>query len=168
MLRPTVSLGAKHHLGPKTRFLLLSDSCRFVDVGRPFWREDGSVVYNCCWASPAQSFLGLSPAGLLTIFYCVRFETLPTWRTRSPYLYLPGTGWSSYVPRNWVPFSSPPTTRWAIVEVFEPASMRGETLNRVSVTLRMAAYRKSVRLGAKPLEAHDQRSFYFATEPLRS
>jgi hypothetical protein len=21
------------------------------------WREDGSVVYNCCWASPAQSFL---------------------------------------------------------------------------------------------------------------
>jgi hypothetical protein len=43
------------HLGPKTRFLLLSDSCGFVDVGRFPWREDASVVYNCCWPSPAQS-----------------------------------------------------------------------------------------------------------------
>jgi hypothetical protein len=37
MLRPTVSrpfdLGIKPHLGPKTRSLLLSDSCGFVDVG---------------------------------------------------------------------------------------------------------------------------------------
>jgi hypothetical protein len=31
------------HLGPKTRFLLLSDGCGFVDVGRPFWWEEGSV-----------------------------------------------------------------------------------------------------------------------------
>jgi hypothetical protein len=23
---------------------------------RFLWREDGSVVYNCCWSSPAQSF----------------------------------------------------------------------------------------------------------------
>jgi hypothetical protein len=29
------------HLGLTTRFLLLSDSCRFVDVGRSLWREDG-------------------------------------------------------------------------------------------------------------------------------
>jgi hypothetical protein len=27
----------------------------------------------------------------------------------SPYLYPPGTGWPSYTPRHWVPFSSPPT-----------------------------------------------------------
>jgi hypothetical protein len=30
-----------------------------------------SVVFSCCWASPAESFSGLSPAGLLTIFYCL-------------------------------------------------------------------------------------------------
>jgi hypothetical protein len=29
----------------------------------------GLVVYNCCWSSPAQSFSGLSPAGLMTTFY---------------------------------------------------------------------------------------------------
>jgi hypothetical protein len=63
------------HLGLTTRFLLLSDSCGFVDVGRPLWREDGSVVCNCCWTSPAQSFPDPSPVGLVTIFYCIRFET---------------------------------------------------------------------------------------------
>jgi hypothetical protein len=82
---------------------------------------DDSIVYNCCWPSPAQSFPGLNPAGLMTIFYCLRFESLPTWRDMSPYLYPPGTGWPSYTPRHWVPFSSPPTTRRATVEVFEPA-----------------------------------------------
>jgi hypothetical protein len=40
----------------------------------------------------------------------------------SPYLYPPGTGWPSYIPRHWVPFSSPPTTRSTVVEVFEPVS----------------------------------------------
>jgi hypothetical protein len=33
-------------------------------------------------------------------------------------------------------------------------------------TLRLGVYHQSVRVGAKPLEAHDQR--YFSTEPLRS
>jgi hypothetical protein len=47
-----------------------------------------------------------------------------TWRARSPELYPPGTGWPSYTPRHWVPFSSPPTTRRARGEVFEPASKR--------------------------------------------
>jgi hypothetical protein len=46
-----------------------------------------------------------------------RFEIPPTWRTRSPYLYSPGTGWPGYTHRNWVPFSSFPTTRRATVEV---------------------------------------------------
>jgi hypothetical protein len=60
--------------------------------------------------------------GLVTKFYCLRFESPPTWRARPPYLYPPGTGWPSYTPRHWVPFSSPPTTRRAAVAVFEPAS----------------------------------------------
>jgi hypothetical protein len=38
-------------------------------------RQDGSVVYNCCWLSPAQPFSDPSPMGLATIFYCLRFET---------------------------------------------------------------------------------------------
>jgi hypothetical protein len=72
------------HFGPKTRFLLLSERCGFVDVGRPLWREDWSVVYNCCCPSPAQSLSGASPAGLMPIFYCLRFEVPPTRRARVP------------------------------------------------------------------------------------
>jgi hypothetical protein len=58
-------------------------------VERLLWREDGSDICNCCWLSPAQSFSGPSPAGLV-IFYCL--TTSQTWRTRFPYLYPPGTG----------------------------------------------------------------------------
>jgi hypothetical protein len=68
--------------------------------------------------------LGSKSCGTHDIFYCLKFETPPTWRARSPYLYPPGIGWPSYTPRHWVPFSSPPTTRRAMVEEFEPASTR--------------------------------------------
>jgi hypothetical protein len=30
---------------------------------------------HCCWSSPAQSFSGPTPAGLVTTFYCLKFET---------------------------------------------------------------------------------------------
>jgi hypothetical protein len=46
----------------------------FIEVGRPLWWEDGSVLYNCCWSSPAQSFSGPNPVGVATIFYCLRYE----------------------------------------------------------------------------------------------
>jgi hypothetical protein len=45
------------------------------------------------------------------------FETPQTWRTRSPYLYSPGTGWPSYTPGHWVPFPSPLMTCRGTVEV---------------------------------------------------
>jgi hypothetical protein len=66
---------------------------------------------------PAQLFSGPSPAGPMTIFYCLRFYTHQTWRARSR-IYTPGIRW------HWVPFSSPLTTGRATVEVFEPASTR--------------------------------------------
>jgi hypothetical protein len=47
------------------------DSYGLVLVGRPLWRQDGSVFYICCWPLPAQSFFGPSPLGLATIFYWV-------------------------------------------------------------------------------------------------
>jgi hypothetical protein len=53
----------------------LCDSCGFVGLGRPLWREDGSVDCTCYWPSPGQSFSGPSPVGLVALFYCLRFET---------------------------------------------------------------------------------------------
>jgi hypothetical protein len=44
-------------------------------MGRPLWREDGSVICICCWSLTAQSISGQSHLGLVTIFYCLRFQT---------------------------------------------------------------------------------------------
>jgi hypothetical protein len=61
----SVSLGVEPRLGLMTRYLLLFVIYGLVSVGRPLWREDGSVFCTCCWPLPAQSFLGPSPLGLL-------------------------------------------------------------------------------------------------------
>jgi hypothetical protein len=102
MLRPIVSrpvrIGVKHHLGLTTRFLLLSDSYGFAGVGRSLWREDGFVVYSCCWPSPAQSFSGPSPVGLATKFYCLQIWGFPSCRLQR----LAGLRWR---------YSTPASTR---------------------------------------------------------
>jgi hypothetical protein len=40
--------------------------------------------------------------GPVTIFNCLRLETLPNWKFRSSYLYPLGTEWPSYTSRYWV------------------------------------------------------------------
>jgi hypothetical protein len=59
-------------LGPATNFFhsqFLFDSFGFIDVGRPLWREVGSVLFSFCRSSPAQHFSDLSPTGLMSIVY---------------------------------------------------------------------------------------------------
>jgi hypothetical protein len=53
-----------------------------------------------------------------------------------------------------------------MVEVFDPVSTRELNYqSKFKVTLRLAVYRQSVRLGVKPLETHDQ--IFFSAELLR-
>jgi hypothetical protein len=61
--------------GAHGQILITLWQLRSCFVGCPLWPEDGSVFCICCWPLPAQSFLGPSPLGLETIFYCLRFET---------------------------------------------------------------------------------------------
>jgi hypothetical protein len=67
-----------------------------------------------------QSFSCPSPAGPMTVFYSLRFETPPTWKP-GPRIYIPqGQGGPVKLPGtgfHWIPFLSPPTTRWDDVAI---------------------------------------------------
>jgi hypothetical protein len=47
----------------------------FITVRQSSLIRGRCVIYNCCWLSPAQSFWGLSPMELMTVFYCLMFQT---------------------------------------------------------------------------------------------
>jgi hypothetical protein len=103
--------------GAQEQILLLSDSCEF-------WRGASSLArrrvcrLHLLLVLVNAVILGYESSGIHDHTLLSQIRDSPTWRTRSPYLYLPGTEWPSYTPRHWFPFSSPPTTRRAAVEVF--------------------------------------------------
>jgi hypothetical protein len=107
-------------------------------IGLKFTR---TIASGPCQSNP-------SPAELRP-YFTVSFETPPTLRARSPYLYSPGTGWSSYTPGHWVTFSS-------------LLRLAGQHWVKVKVTLRLTVSRP-VRLGVRrPSGTHDQ--FFFLLE----
>jgi hypothetical protein len=99
---------------------------RYFRVQSCFITDDQSV--NIFWSEHPcgtcnqillpVSMLMSEICGLVSLgcpYFTVSSETPPTWRVRLPYLYPPGTGWSSYTSGHWVPFM--PTLR-ATVKVF--------------------------------------------------
>jgi hypothetical protein len=71
----SVNIVVEPHLGLMTRYIFLSDNYCLAFLGRPLWREDGSVFCLYSWPRPVPTFSTQSPMGLATVFYCLRFET---------------------------------------------------------------------------------------------
>jgi hypothetical protein len=84
---------------------------RHFIMGRPLWREYGSVIFSA--ATPLSEPRKTHNRPLQSHS-----------RFGSPYLYHPGLVWPSYAPSHWVPFSSPLNARRDTAEVFYPASFR--------------------------------------------
>jgi hypothetical protein len=67
---------SKSHLGLMTRYLLLFDSCGLIFSAAPsLTRGRVCILYMLLALASLESFSGPSPLGLVTIFYCLRFET---------------------------------------------------------------------------------------------
>jgi hypothetical protein len=115
------------HLEPKTRFFFLSNNCEFLDAGHPLWREDGSVIYsyNCFWSLPEQSLSGPCPAELVTLFFCLIWDS-PTWRARYPHL---------YPPRNRVDQSYPQTLGSLFIVSYDSQGYNGGIPTRLQTGL---------------------------------
>jgi hypothetical protein len=87
---------------------------------------------NRGWVCRLQFMLVLASAvilssesrGTLEQILLSHFRDSPNLEGQVPYLYPPEKWWPGYASRHWVPFSWPPTTRRATVEVFERASTR--------------------------------------------
>jgi hypothetical protein len=90
---------------------LLPESCGLVSVGRPLWWEAGSAV--CSAITQWSKLHRTRNHNLLSHLW------LPQPGGQGSPTYIPpGTGWPSYSPGHWVPFTSPLTTCRDTAELF--------------------------------------------------
>jgi hypothetical protein len=99
-------LVSRSHLGPNTRFSFTVRQLRVCWCGAPSLTRGWDCRLQMLLDFASAVILGSESWGLMTTFYCLRFENPKIGGSSK-------TGWPSYTPRHWVPTLSPPTTRRA-------------------------------------------------------
>jgi hypothetical protein len=81
------------HLGPETNFycFIIFGQLRICRCAAPSLARGRVCSLHFLPGLASPVFPGPSPVGLMTTFYCLNFETPPTWRAKFLYLYPPGT-----------------------------------------------------------------------------
>jgi hypothetical protein len=121
--RQSVSLGAKP-LEAYYQWFFQLDLCGHSPYVTSSLRRGSVCRLQLLLALASAVILGCESRGTHDQILLFQLRYSSNLAARSPYLYHPGTGWSSYTPKHWVHFSSPPTPRRAMVVIFVPASTR--------------------------------------------
>jgi hypothetical protein len=120
-LPPIGSLGAKA-LEPHDQYFFQLNTCGYSPYVTSSLTRGWVCRLQFMLVLASSVILGSKSRGPHDHILLSQIRDSPAWKTRSPCLYTPGTGWPSYTSRHWDPVSSPPTTRRATMEIFEPAS----------------------------------------------
>jgi hypothetical protein len=109
------------HLITNTWFVIAVRKSLVCWCGVSFLKKGRVLQFLLTFASPV--ILGIKSCGTHDHILLFLIRDLPAWKAKSLYSCHPRTAWPCSILRHWVPFSSPPMTRRATVEVLEPVSM---------------------------------------------
>jgi hypothetical protein len=125
MLRPTRSWqGVKPHLAPKTFFLLLSNKLSFCSCGAPSLTRGRVCRLQLLLNFVSALTLDSESRGTHEQKLLSQVQEAPNLEGQVPEFISSRKNVAQLYLRHWVPFSSPPMTPRATVEVFEPTSKR--------------------------------------------